>query len=69
MMPKKDSNREWKQVNRCKKIWAILGEDIDIDSDDFIHLINALDSLGYEIAKKKDKGRNASHLFWGIIKD
>lgn len=68
-MPKKNNNNEWKQINRSKKIWALLGEDIDVDSDDFIYLINALDSLGYEIVKKKGKSKSASELFWGIIKD
>lgn len=58
----------WKQIGRIKQVWAEIADQHDFDADDWVCLADALDALGYKIAKKKKKDPTTNGLF-GIIEE
>lgn len=69
MSKSRNKKNEWKQINRSQRIWNILCENCDLEPDDYILLINALDTLGYEVSKKGKNATNISDLFFGVVED
>lgn len=67
-MPGGESKHAWKQIHRVQQIWMELVDQHDFDPDDWIHLADALDSLGYKISKEKP-GKKITNGFFGIIED